>query len=270
MERTVRSIGAIPATIAVVEGDLCIGLHDDELVKLATDTCAEKASVTDLAPQMARRATAGTTVSATLHACTLAPSNSTNPESRIACFATGGIGGVHRNWQSRPDISADLRQIAVTPVCVVCSGAKSILDLPATLESLETLGVPVLGHCTDYFPQFFSAGDASLRLPHRVEDAKRAAEICATHWNTLQSTCGVLLCNPPPQRLALDAREIEAVIEAAEKSLADESIVGAARTPFLLSEIARLTNYRSLDVNIALLLNNARLAAELAAELIRR
>ena len=270
MERAVRREGAVPATIALIEGDLCIGLHEDELVMLATETCAGKAAVTDLAPLMSRGATAGTTVSATLHACALCQSTISNLKSPIQCFATGGIGGVHRNWQHLPDISADLHQLARTPVCVVCSGAKSILDLRATLEALETLGIPVVGYRTDRFPQFFSAGDDSLRLSHRVDDARGAADICVAHWHVLQSRSGTLLCNPPPAEFALDAREIESVIQAAEQNATDRGIAGAARTPFLLSELAQLTHHRSLDANLALLLDNARLAAELARALVSR
>lgn len=270
MERAVRSTDAVPATIAIIEGDLCIGLHEDELVMLATDACAGKASVTDLGPLMSRRATAGTTVSATLRACALTQFEISNLKSHIQCFATGGIGGVHRNWQHLPDISADLRQIAQTRVCVVCSGAKSILDLHATLEALETLGVPVIGYRTDLFPQFFIAGDDSLRLSHRVDDAHGAADICVAHWNALQSRSGILLCNPPPAQFALDARAIESIIQAAENIATERGIAGAGRTPFLLSEIARLTHHRSLDANIALLLDNARLAAALACELSSR
>lgn len=269
MERTVRDVGAIPATIAVIEGDLCIGLEDDELVMLATEKCAGKASVADLAALMASRATAGVTVSATLHACAILQSKFPNPKSQIRCFATGGIGGVHRDWQRLPDISADLRQIARTPACVVCSGAKSILDLPATLEHLESLGVPVIGYRTSQFPRFFSAGDDSLRLTHRADDAREIATICRTHWSTLGSASGMLLCNPPPEEFALPAGEIEAIIQSAEAAAEAQRIGGQARTPFLLAEIARLTRGRSLDANLALLLSNARIAAELARELSR-
>jgi pseudouridine-5'-phosphate glycosidase len=267
MERTVRSAGAIPATIAIIEGELCIGLHDDELVMLATEQSGGKASVADMAPLMSRGATAGTTVSATLQACILAQSRISDPKSRIDCFATGGIGGVHHHWQRLPDISADMRQIASIPVCVVCSGAKSILDLPATLEALETLGVPAIGHRTDDFPQFFSRGDGKLKLLHRVDDAASAARICAAHWRSLQSRTGILLCNPPPQDFALVPGEIESILGAAEQAAVDRRITGPARTPILLAEVARLTGGRSLDANIALLVSNARLAAEVAVEL---
>lgn len=272
MQRVVRAHAAIPATIAIIEGDLCIGLEDDKLVMLASEQCAAKASVTDLAFIMSRRGFAGTTVSATMAACRVAHShmksrNTAAPNTGICCFATGGIGGVHRNWQTHPDISADLRQIAATPVCVVCSGAKSILDLPATLEALEALGVPVIGYRTDRFPQFLSEGDDHLHLARRIDDVGAAADLCGVHWETLGLESGILLANPVPSEFAMRADELESAIEQAERNAAAHRISGAARTPFLLKELAHLTSGRSLDANIALLLNNARLAAELVVAL---
>lgn len=272
MERTVRSAGAVPATIAVLDGDLHIGLSGEELEQLARDARAGKASITDLAhaltPALSRRergkACAGTTVSATLAACRLTHGADTTG---IRVLATGGIGGVHRDWQTNPDISADLRAIATRPVCVVCSGAKSILDLPATLEMLEALGVSVLGYRTHAFPQFQTLGSDDLQVRLKVDDAKHAAAVCRAHWETLRQQSGILLANPVPQEFSLEADEMAQAIEAAERAARERRVTGPQRTPFLLGEIARLTNNRSLEANLALLINNARLAAEVAIAL---
>src|SRR6185503_3131091 len=188
----------------------------------------------------------------------------------IRVFATGGIGGVHRNWQTTPDVSADLHAIASSPVLVVCAGAKSILDLPATLEMLETLGVPVIGYRTSVLPRFQCKGDASLALHQRVEHARDVARVCHAHWVTLRRRSGIILVNPVPDEFAMDVGELEQAIDAAERAAISQSMTGAARTPFLLAEIARLTQGRSLHANIALLINNARLAGEVALQLHRR
>jgi pseudouridylate synthase len=276
MDRAVRDAGAIPAIIAVIDGTLRIGLNDRDLQRLASDPHAGKASITDLAWAMAsERISAGTTVSATLAACRLANASTASPHlpispsphlppAPIRVFATGGIGGAHREWQKTPDISADLRAIASTPVCVVCSGAKSILDLPATLEMLEAVSVPVLGYRTHLFPQFQSRGTTDLRVRLKVDDAQQAAAICRAQWDTLGLNMGVLLANPVPEEFAVDAVEMTLAIEAAERAGRQRKISGAHRTPFLLEEIARLTENRSLEANLALLVNNARLAAEVA------
>jgi pseudouridine-5'-phosphate glycosidase len=257
MEHAVRTNKAIPATVAIIEGTLRIGLNDKELIQLAADQSAGKASTPDLSAAMAANATAGTTVSATLTACAL-----TQP--KIRCFATGGIGGVHRKWASTPDISADLRALASTPVCVVCAGAKNILDLPATLEALQMLGVPVIGYRTSAFPQFHCVGDDSLRLSHRIDDPTSAAQLCALHWNSLRQSSAILMANPVPANFALDAHEANTAIEHAEEQASRRGIGGAQRTPFLLEELSRLTKGRSLIANIALLINNASLAARVA------
>jgi pseudouridine-5'-phosphate glycosidase len=269
MERTVRTAGAIPATVAVIEGSLRIGLDDADLQRLATEGRVGKASITDLAWMLAQPgATAGTTVSGTLAALRAAQFLNVKRSSAgplpIAVFATGGIGGVHRDWQKQPDVSADLRAIADTPVCVVCSGAKSILDLPATLEALEALNVPTLGYRTHVFPQFHAAGTGDLRVRLKVDDAREAAVICRSQWCDLNLPMGVLLAQPAPQALALDAVEMTLAIAAAERAAHHQKIAGAQRTPFMLEEIARLTENRSLAANLALLVGNARLAAEVA------
>lgn len=267
MQRTVRHAGATPATIAIINGELRIGLSDDDVQSLAANPNAGKASVTDLAHFLTNGATAGTTVSATLAACDITHAAPGTHHPALRVFSTGGIGGVHRHWQHHLDVSADLRQIAHTPVCVVSSGAKSILDLPATLETLEALGVPVIGWQADHFPQFFSSGTSTLPLTRRVNTIEQAAALCRAQWNTLHRNEGILLCNPPPSDFALNAAEIEAIITQAEALAAQRNMTGPARTPFLLAELAQRTNGRSLDANIALLLNNAKLAAELAVAL---
>ena len=263
LHRIVRDAGAAPAMIAVLHGVLCIGLDEDQFTRLAADARAGKASVNDLAAAMSSGASAGTTVSATLAASTLA----TSPANRVRVFATGGIGGVHRGWQSTPDISADLRTLAETPICVVCSGAKSILDVPATLEALETLGVPVVGFRTESFPRFQSPGSDELKLRHCVESVAGAAQICDLHWKTLGRSTGIILANPVPQEHAMDAAELDAAINRAENLASKRGITGPARTPFLLDQLAQLTHGRSLRANLALLINNARLAGELAVQL---
>jgi pseudouridine-5'-phosphate glycosidase len=190
MQATVRAGGAVPAVIAVVDGVLRIGLDDDTLAALASGG-AEKASVSTLAGVIARGASAGTTVAATLLACVR------TDDAPIRFLATGGIGGVHADWQTRRDVSADLLQLHATPVCTVCSGAKSILDVPATLETLETLGVPVVGFGTDHFP-YFHAQAGALPVPQRVENAADAARLCRVHWADLGRTSGIVLAVPVP------------------------------------------------------------------------
>lgn len=263
MQRSVREAGAVPAVVAVMDGSLHIGLDDDAIEQLARDETAGKASTTNLAAAINSKQSAGTTVSATLHACAIAGMHSPdgNP---IRVFATGGIGGVHRNWTRSPDVSADLLQIAATPTCVVCAGAKSILDIPATLEMLAALSVPVLGFGTSTFPQFISRGDASLHTSAQCDSAEDAADLCRTHWSDLGLTTGVLLANPLTDDLSLDSHEVESLIEEAERQAARNGITGDARTPYLLQYLARETRGRSLQANLALLANNARLAGKLA------
>lgn len=272
MSRAVRSAGATPAMIAVLDGTLTIGLDDEQVIRLARDANAEKASISSMASVMARGGTAGVTVSATLAACALthtltlvsgirAKNQSPRALLGLRFFATGGVGGVHRNWQQVPDISADLSALAHTPVCVVCSGAKSILDLPATLEMLEALGVPVVGYRTNSFPQFQCVGDESLKVSQRIDDESAIAKLCAGHWHALHLKSAIVLANPPPQKWAMNSGELESAIAAAESRAVSHGIAGPARTPFLLDEIARQTQNRSLFANLALLIENAKLAA---------
>ena len=263
MEDVVRRAGAVPATVGVVNGRLCIGLDAAALRQLATDAGARKISIENLAHALECGHSGGTTVSATLAACTQATPRP------IRVMATGGIGGVHVGWTRRPDISADLRQLARTRVCVVCSGAKSIMDLPATVEALETLGVPVLGYRTNCFPRFYAVGDARLTLAQRADSPEQIARICRGHWEVLGAEGGVLAANPVPERYALPEAELGPAVAAANAAADAQAITGAARTPLLLEHLRKATGGRSLLANIALLLDNARLAAEIAAAIPR-
>jgi len=258
MQEAVRTTGAIPAVIAVYRGRLVVGLRDDHLQELAEDKSAVKAGARDLAAVCAKGANAGTTVSGTLAACQLAG---------ISVFATGGIGGVHRGWSQHRDISADLGEMANTPCCVVSAGAKSVLDLPATLEALETLSVPVLGLGVDNFPQFHSRGDNSLKVSHRVESTREAALICLHHWETLGREGGILLANPVAKERAFDYQEIERHVEDAVTDAIQKDVRGQELTPFLLDYLATATANRSIETNIALLASNAKIAGNLAMEL---
>jgi pseudouridine-5'-phosphate glycosidase len=255
MERAVRTHGAVPATIAIVDGALRVGCTRGDLEHLATDRDARKASVRDLGPLCAARACAGTTVSATLVACGLAG---------IRHFATGGLGGVHRGFAHTLDISADLGTLSRTPTCVVSSGAKSILDLKATLEALETLGVPVIGFGTATFPEF-TDGVGTLPLHATVSGAKDAAATCRAHWSLLPNV-GIVLANPCPTAHALDHGGSAAMADELAAQAIASGIDGNLVTPWLLAQVAARTNGQSLDANIALLLDNARVAALVADE----
>jgi pseudouridine-5'-phosphate glycosidase len=255
MERAVRTHGAVPATIAIVDGALRVGCTRGDLERLATDRDARKASVRDLGPLCAARACAGTTVSATLVACGLAG---------IRHFATGGLGGVHRGFAHTLDISADLGTLSRTPTCVVSSGAKSILDLKATLEALETLGVPVIGFGTATFPEF-TDGVGTLPLHATVSGAKDAAATCRAHWSLLPNV-GIVLANPCPTAHALDHGGSAAMADELAAQAIASGIDGNLVTPWLLAQVAARTNGQSLDANVALLLDNARVAARVADE----
>ena len=258
VEQVVRQAGAVPASIAVIDGRLAVGLDGAALERLAAaGPGAAKASARDLAPLLAAGATAGTTVAATMRIAALAG---------IALFATGGIGGVHRGAERTFDVSADLLELAATPVAVVCAGAKSILDLPKTLEVLETQGVPVLGYRTDEFPAFFARG-SGLRLDHHFDSAADIARAIALHRRLGRG--GVLVANPIPAADALDGAAIEARIAAAVAEAEAQGVAQKALTPFLLGRIVELTDGRSLRANIALVRNNAAVAAAIAVELRR-
>jgi pseudouridine-5'-phosphate glycosidase len=259
LERAVRAGGAVPATIGVVAGALVVGLSDAELVRLATESGVAKVSRRDLPIVIARRGLGATTVSATVIGAARAG---------ISVFATGGIGGVHRGFEETLDVSADLPELAREDVCVVCAGAKSILDLPRTMELLETLGVPVLGWRTSELPAFFSR-TSGLSLDQRVEDAREVAAILTAKWS-LGLRGGVLLAVPPPAESALPAQEIDTLIDRAVDDARAAGVRGKALTPHLLSALRRETAGRSLTTNVALVHENARVATEVARALASR
>ena len=254
MEHAVREEGATPATIAFLDGRLKIGLNDSELERLASEDGAYKVGPRDFATVIIRKANGGTTVAGTMFAC---------KHANIKVFATGGIGGVHR--ESSFDISADLQALATIPMIVVCAGAKAILDLPATLEYLETMSVPVIGYGTDEFPAFYSR-ESGLDVSVNLENPQDIVEFARAHWNAgLQSA--VLVANPVPLADAIPKSEMEPIIERASKEAKEKHIHGQALTPFLLQRISELTSGKSMRANLSLLLNNARLAAKIASAL---
>ncbi|MHC4810295.1 MAG: pseudouridine-5'-phosphate glycosidase [Planctomycetota bacterium] len=255
METAIRDFGGVPATVAVQDGRLRIGLSGDDRDRLAADITAGKVSTATLAAAIGGKASAGTTVSATLLACRIAG---------IGTFATGGIGGVHRGWTARPDISADLPEIARTGTTVVCAGAKSILDVPATIEALETLGVPVIGAGTSHFPRFHALGDASDHLAIREDAPDRIAAIVRRHRRLLGRPAGVLVVRQVPATAAMRDEELEAITRTCEQAAEAAGVRGPARTPWMLDELARRTDGASLAANLALLVANARLAAAIA------
>ncbi len=258
VEAEIRAHGAVPATIAVMAGKLHIGLTPDELNRLAQASDVMKLSRADIAACLAQGRTGATTVAATMIAAHLAG---------IHVFATGGIGGVHRGAETSFDISADLHELARTPVSVVAAGAKAILDLPNTLEVLETLGVPVIAYGQDDFPAFWSRS-SGLAAPLRMNSA---AEIASAHLMRarLGLNGGQLIANPIPEPDEIDRDQITPVIETALREAEAQGIAAKAVTPFLLARIFELTEGRSLKANIALVLNNARLGAAIAAEIAR-
>lgn len=255
LEAEVRAEGAAPATIAVLDGRIRVGLDEAALERLARGGKeVAKLSRRDLPVALATGAPGATTVAATMIAARLAG---------IALFATGGIGGVHRAAESTFDVSADLDELARTSVCVVCAGAKSILDLPKTLEVLETRGVPVLGYGTGEFPAFYSRR-SGLPVSHRCDAPDEVARILRAKWD-LGLDGGVVLANPIPEEDSLDPEAMEGAIAQALDEAERQGVAGKAVTPFLLAALERITGGRSLTANIALIRNNARVAARIAA-----
>jgi len=251
MEKTVRENGATPATIAFLDGCLHVGLTDSELERLANETDVLKVGPRDYATAMTNKACGGTTVAGTMLACKHAD---------IKVFATGGIGGVHRDAPF--DISADLQALGTIPMIVVCAGAKAILDLPATLEYLETMSVPVVGYGTTEFPAFYSR-ESGLDVSVNLETPQAIVDFAKAHWSTgLKSA--VLVANPVPLADAISKSEMEPWITQANKEAHDKGIHRKALTPFLLGRINELTMGKSMSTNLSLLLNNARLAAQIA------
>ncbi len=254
MEEIIRKAGAKPATIALLDGKVQIGLSETELERLADADKPRKVSLRDFGTALAKNEVGGTTVAATMFVA---------EKQGIQVFATGGIGGVHRG--NSMDVSTDLMQLGRCPVMVVCAGAKAILDLPATMEVLETQGVPVVGYQTDELPAFYSRS-SGIKLKARVDSPEEAAALAKAHWGAgLQS--GILLVVPPPAEFAIEASEVEGWIESAMRDAALEKIEGNAITPYLLGKVSELSAGRSKTTNIELLKNNAAMAAEVARHL---
>jgi len=256
IEADVRAAGATPATIAVIDGKLRIGLSDDELVALAQARDVMKLSRADLPYAVAQGRSGSTTVAATMIAAHRAD---------IGVFATGGIGGVHRGAENSFDVSADLSELARTPVIVVCAGAKAILDLPKTLEVLETNGVPVVTFGSDDLPAFWCR-NSGLKSPLRLDDAAEVARFQITRQE-LGDQGGLLLANPIPAEDEIPLAEMSPFIDRAIADAAQNQISGKAVTPYVLERLFELTGGRSLAANRALIRNNARLAARVAVEL---
>ncbi len=253
LEAVVRAEGAVPATVAVLDGRLTAGLDQSALERLGRATGVAKASRRDLAPLMVQGATAGTTVAATMAIAARAG---------IRVFATGGIGGVHRGAEASFDISADLIELGRTPVAVVSAGAKSILDIPKTLEVLETQGVPVIGYRTAAFPAFFTP-ESGEAVDHVCATPAEIAAVAACHFAL--GGGGLLIANPIPAEAALEREAIEVRIAEALGEAAAAGVSRKAVTPFLLAKVLELTDGRSLEANIALVRNNAALGARVAA-----
>jgi pseudouridylate synthase len=255
MEAAIRGEGAAPATIALINGRIRVGLTDEELVQLAETKSPLKVSHRDFATAIVKKLSGGTTVAGTMLAA---------HQAGIKVFATGGIGGVHK--ENSFDVSTDLRALAKIPMIVVCAGAKAILDLPATLEYLETMGVPVVGYQTDKFPEFYSR-DGNLDVSVRLDSPQAIAEFAQAHWS-LGLRSAVLVTNPIPITDAIPKSEMQPIIRQASQEAKEKKIHGQALTPFLLQGISELTHERSLQANLALLLNNARLAAQISKAMV--
>lgn len=256
VEEVIRAAGAVPATIALLDGQLRAGLTEADIERLArAGQRVAKASVRDLGALLAQKLPGATTVAATMRIAHLAG---------IGVFATGGIGGVHRAAAVTMDVSADLQELAKTPVAVVTAGAKAILDLPLTLEYLETQGVPVYGFETDDFPAFYSRR-SGLPVDYRFDAVADMAEAIRAHWAIGGS--GLVVANPIPQAYELPMETVEPAIQTAMAMAAEKQVKGKALTPFLLHALEQLTGGSSLAANIELVLNNARLGAALALAL---
>ena len=259
VEQTIRENGAVPATIAIIGGRLKAGLSKDEIEYLGkSGRNVAKTSRRDIAALVARKADGATTVTTTMMIAHMAG---------ISIFATGGIGGVHRGAEVTMDISADLEELGNTPVMVVCAGAKSILDLGLTLEYLETKGVPVVGYDTDELPAFYTR-HSGFGVDYRADSPEELAAMFKAQRD-LGLKGGMLVTNPIPEEYSMDKAVIDAAIDQAIKEAAENGIKGKQTTPFLLAKVVELTGGDSLDSNIALVLNNARLAAKTAAEFVK-
>ncbi|QQE74788.1 pseudouridine-5'-phosphate glycosidase [Brevibacillus composti] len=253
VEQIIRDNGAVPATIGIMGGKIKIGLSESELEEFATNQSVEKVSRRDFPYILASGKIGATTVAGTMIAAQLAG---------IRVFATGGIGGVHREGEVTWDVSADLTELAQTGVAVVCAGAKSILDLGRTLEYLETQGVPVVGYRTSEFPSFF-ARESGFGVDFRLDTPEEVAAVMDTKWK-LGLNGGLVIANPVPEADALEHREIESYILQALQEAKENGITGKQVTPFLLAKVKQLTGGKSLQTNIALVKHNAAVAAQIA------
>ena len=255
VEQVIREHGVVPATIGIIDGEPIVGMTPEEIEMFGKNKGIGKASRRDLAVVYAKKLWAATTVSSTMILAN---------QAGIEVFVTGGIGGVHRGAQESMDISADLQELGKTNVTVICAGAKAILDLPLTLEYLETMGVPVLGYQTKEIPAFYTR-HSGLNVDYEIKDPKEAAEIIfEKRKNNLQG--GILITNPIPQEYAMDDKVINNAIEKALKMAEEQGIRGKEITPFLLKTVVDLTGGESLESNIQLILNNAAVGAEIAKE----
>ncbi|MED1471060.1 pseudouridine-5'-phosphate glycosidase [Bacillus salipaludis] len=253
VEQIVRDNGAVPATIAIVDGKIKIGLSDEELEMFGKSSEVAKASRRDLAYLIATKKLGATTVAATMICAEAAGIN---------IFVTGGIGGVHRGAETTMDISADLEELGQTNVAVICAGAKSILDLGLTMEYLETKGVPVIGYQTDVLPAFYTR-TSEFPLNLRADDVETIASTLKVKWD-LNLKGGAVIANPIPEEYAMDEKKINSVIETALKEAEEKHISGKNVTPFMLGKVKELTEGKSLDANIALVKNNAVVGAKIA------
>lgn len=256
VEQVIRDAGAVPATIAIIDGRICIGLASDQLELLGQSKDAIKVSRRDLAYVLSQKKLGATTVAATMICAKLAG---------IEVFVTGGIGGVHRGAETSFDISADLQELAQTGVAVVCAGVKSILDIGLTLEYLETQGVPVVSVGQAAFPAFFTR-DSGFKADFQLDTPEEQARFIRTKWQ-LGLEGGVVVSNPVPEAMAMKNEEIDAIIAQALREAGEQGVKGKAVTPFLLARIKELTGGRSLATNIALVKHNALVGAKLAVAL---
>ena len=252
-EEIIRENGAIPATIAIINGRIKVGLTDEDLNLLATSKNVAKVSRRDLAKVISTKQIGATTVASTMICANMAG---------IKFFVTGGIGGVHRGYEETLDVSADLDELGRTNVNVICAGAKSILDLPRTLEYLETKGVPVVGYQIDYLPQFFTR-ESEYKLNLRLDTPTEIAEMIKTK-DELELSGGVLITNPIPEEASMDKKYIDSLIDKAINEANEKHIIGKDVTPFLLAKIVEESGGKSLKANIALVYNNAKVGAQIA------
>jgi len=257
MEELIRSHDVVPATCAIIEGRLCVGLSETQLMTLAQEKGVLKVARRDIAFACFKKLSGGTTVSATMMLAAAAG---------IKVFATGGIGGVHRGFANNPDVSADLFEFNRSPIAVVSAGAKAILDLNATLEYLESFGVPVIGYQTSIFPAFYYP-NSGLRLQMQLDSALDIASFLQTHWG-LDPNAGVLIANPIPSHSALSKESIESAINIALQNAQAEGVQGKELSPFLLSALYSITEGQSLTANKSLLQNNVRLGIEISKALV--